>query len=64
MLIKLRNTLLVMASAGLLSACFGQQNLPAAVSDIHDQFGVFLELLIKNNIITDTWNWNFGDGRR
>lgn len=34
----------------------------AAVSDIHGQFGVFLELLTKNNIITDTWNWNFGDG--
>jgi len=150
MLKKLRNTLLLLASAGLLSACFEQQNLEptksqaelaarlavppttemlaiddgpyaiytesnnavelywlcsnevvtyqqpinqlvpvecgyakeiqlrpapapnpiahfsapkiAAVSDIHGQFGVFLELLINNHIITDTWNWNFGDG--
>lgn len=34
----------------------------AAVSDIHGQFGVFVELLINNGIITDTWEWNFGDG--
>lgn len=34
----------------------------AALSDIHGQFGVFVELLKNNKIITDTWNWNFGDG--
>ncbi len=34
----------------------------AALSDIHGQFGVFVELLMNNNIITNTWEWNFGDG--
>lgn len=34
----------------------------AALSDIHGQFEVLLELLRNNDIINETWDWNFADG--
>lgn len=34
----------------------------AVISDIHGQFGVAIELLQKNGIIDDTWEWNYGTG--
>ncbi|MCH8501168.1 MAG: metallophosphoesterase [Aliidiomarina sp.] len=37
-------------------------NKVAALSDIHGQFEILLGLLQANHLITDTWDWNFGDG--
>lgn len=34
----------------------------AALSDIHGQFEILLTLLKANGLITETWDWNFGDG--
>lgn len=34
----------------------------AALSDIHGQFDVFVELLRNNRIIDDAMDWTFGDG--
>ncbi|ARD44034.1 metallophosphoesterase [Colwellia sp. PAMC 21821] len=39
-------------------------NIPeiAAISDIHGQYGILINILKKNNIIDDNLNWSFGDG--
>lgn len=34
----------------------------AAISDIHGQFQLLVDLLRNNGVITDTWDWNYGDG--
>ena len=34
----------------------------AALSDIHGQFEILCDTFEANGLITETWDWNFGDG--
>jgi hypothetical protein len=39
-----------------------QASKVAAISDIHGQFQLLVDLLRNNGVITDSWDWSFGDG--